>query len=214
MFTTRGEHTDDHDPVQRRVISWSDAQNKLLQEYYCSNSRLTPSEFVLASLDPHIFEGVSETDITKWCRNNNKTISSTRKTSTLKDAIDIPNLFAASPTDIDSILIPIPGCKFVLTGDDVQSKNPRTDSHGLAYEFCFPITTIKDSENVKKSLGQFYTRLIDITEDEGIRMEMVKSKGVALTDCIWNLVLSNIACLGRVATVTKGKNQERWICHC
>ena len=151
-----------------------------------------------------IFEGVSETDITKWCRNNNKTISSTRKTSTLKDAIDIPNLFAASPTDIDFILIPIPGCKFVLTGDDVQSKNPRTDSHGLAYEFCFPITTIKDSENVKKSLGQFYTRLIDITEDEGIRMEMVKSKGVALTDCIWNLVLSNIACLGRVATVTKG----------
>ena len=89
-----------------------------------------------------IFEGVSETDITKWCRNNNKTISSTRKTSTLKDAIDIPNLFAASPTDIDSILIPIPGCKFVLTGDDVQSKNLRTDSHGLAYEFCFPITTI------------------------------------------------------------------------
>ena len=91
-----------------------------------------------------------------------------------------------------------------LPGDEVRSKNARTDSNGSGYEFCFPITTKKDSENVKQSLVQFYSRLIGITEEKGIQMEAVKSKGVALTDCIWSLVLSNIACLGRVVTLTKG----------
>ena len=132
---------------------------------------------------------------------------------TLKDAFEMPKLFAASPTETDSILLPIPDCEFVLTGDDVKSKNARTDSHELTYEFCFPITTKQDSENVKQSLGQFYSQLIDITEEKGIQMEVVNSRGVALTNCIWSLVLSNIACLGRVVTLTKG-NKVKNVGYC
>ena len=44
-------------------------------------------------------------------------------------------------------------------------------------------------------------------------MEVVNSGGVALTDCIWSLVLSNIACLGRVVTLTKG-NKVKNVGYC
>ena len=44
-------------------------------------------------------------------------------------------------------------------------------------------------------------------------MEVVNSGGVALTDCIWSLVLSNIACLGRVVTSTKG-NKVKNVGYC
>ena len=82
--------------VRRRYVSWNDALNKRLREYYCFNSRITPSEIVLSSLNPQIFAGISANDITNWRRKNKRDIGNTRRKSTLRDAFEMPKLFAAA----------------------------------------------------------------------------------------------------------------------
>ena len=79
VFETHGVHANGHAPVQRRYVNWNDAQNKSLHEYFCFNSRVTPSDIILSSLDPHAFAGISAKDITNWRRKNKSNIGDTRR---------------------------------------------------------------------------------------------------------------------------------------
>lgn len=192
-----------------------------MKGYYSKHPSTTANSMFSDLRLDSAFQGVdlNEREIESWLKSMKPKVNAPPTSATVQD---VQRLFDEHKTPWSTILelcmddplcLELPNAPNVVFGRDIRKitgeEKPKTTPGGYQYSFCIPVTTKSLFSRVQRSREQTYLQFERITVEEGPVFTEVFSKGVVMTDGVFNLVQGNQLILLRVSTTTRNGKCRR-----